>query len=80
MGLFLSRNGITLVAILAFLAFAFVKAESLVLKHDRRVEERAVAKIEKKTDALVQKAKVAQRRVDPAQSPGVLQKRYCEDC
>ena len=74
MGLY--RNGLVAVAIIVLMAWGQVALKN----HDRKVEERAVAKIEKKTDALVQKAKVAQRRIDPAKSGGVLDRRYCEDC
>lgn len=72
----ISRNALALAAIAGLIVWGQVALKN----HDRKVEERAVAKIEKKTDALVQKAKVAQRRVDPAKSGGVLDKRYCEDC
>lgn len=41
-GLFLSRNGLTLIALLAFLSFAWLKAEKAVERHDARVSREAV--------------------------------------
>ena len=76
LGLILSRNGILAIAILALFGWGQIALK----KHDQKVEQRVVANIEAKSNATVQKARVAQRRVDPAKSPGVLEQRYCADC
>ena len=72
----LARNAWVLAALLAFAGWAHMALS----KHDAKVTRTAVEKIERKTDVLVTKARVAQRRVDPSASGGVLARRYCEDC
>jgi hypothetical protein len=67
---------LAVMAIAALSGWGFV----VVKKHDRKVEARAVEKIERKTDALVRKSVAAQRRIEPSAAERGLRQRYCADC
>lgn len=61
-------------AAVGMFAFGFLK------HHDKKVERRVVAKIEKKTDARVKKAVAAQKRADAPGSADRVRSKYCADC
>jgi hypothetical protein len=66
----ISRNGIVALAIVAFTGWAHLGIQ----KHDQKVEQRVVAKIEEKVDATATKVRAAQRRVERAQPDAVLER------
>lgn len=80
LGLALSRNGITLIAIVAFVSTAVWWGDRAIQKHDQKVARAAVAEHTEQARETVKKAKTAQRRVDPAGAGSMLDSRYCTDC
>lgn len=76
LGALISRNALAVMACAGLIGWATIA----VKKHDQKVSRAAVAEHTEKARDVVKKAKTAQRRVDPAASSGVLDKRYCTDC
>lgn len=76
LGALVSRNSLAIAACAGLIAWAHLG----IKKHDRTVARAAVAEHTEKARDVVKKAKVAQRRVDPAGAGGVLDRRYCTDC
>ncbi len=77
LSLALSRNGVTLIAIVAFVSTAVWWGDRAIQKHDTKVARAAVAEHTEKARETVKKAKTAQRRVDPDSARRVLDSKYC---
>lgn len=73
LGLLLSRNGLTAIALAGFVAWAHFG----IKKHDQQVARVAVQAHKEQARETVKKAKVAQRRVDPDSARRVLDSKYC---
>ena len=73
LGTLISRNALAVMACAALVGWATIA----VKKHDTKVARAAVAEHREQAREVVKKAKVAQRRVDPASARGVLDSKYC---
>mgnify|MGYP003510590318 FL=1 len=73
LGALVSRNALAVMACAALVGWATIA----VKKHDTKVARAAVAEHREQAREVVKKAKVAQRRVDPASARGVLDSKYC---
>ena len=72
LGALVSRNALAVMACAALVGWATIA----VKKHDTKVARAAVAEHTEKARDVVKKAKIAQRRVDPARGLS----KYCADC
>ena len=75
-GALVSRNFLAIGACAALIGWATLG----IKKHDTKVARAAVVEHQEQAREVVKKAKVAQRRVDPASAGGVLDRRYCTNC